>query len=81
MADQDDIKFGDEVAKLVNDPLLQEIISLLETDLFDEWVSSKNEKQREEIHAEMLGANRFFARMKASVDDAIFLKSKINKEQ
>jgi hypothetical protein len=57
------------IVEFLRDPMTDEIIESLESEMFEEWAYSKDSKSREDLWFELQGMQRFFRRLRAVSDN------------
>jgi hypothetical protein len=70
----DELTLGDRIHELLDDSVFQEILKGAENECYDEWVAADTPEKREQIFAELKGAQRFLKRMRAAVDNAHLIR-------
>jgi hypothetical protein len=61
------------IVEFLRDPATDEVIALLETEMFEEWAFSKDTKSREDLWFELKAMQRFFTRLRATADNVQLL--------
>tara|TARA_B100001057_G_C22542466_1_gene830167 strand:+ start:282 stop:500 length:219 start_codon:yes stop_codon:yes gene_type:complete len=61
------------IVEFLRDPATDEVIQLLETEMFEEWAFSKDTKSREDLWFELKAMQRFFTRLRATADNVQLL--------
>ena len=72
----DEISFGDRLQDILNDPIFEQVIHLVQDETFDEWSNSESLEEREELFAEIRGAERFLKRVRAAIDNAHLIRQR-----
>ena len=65
--DQDTIQRGENAARILNDPLVQEVFSGLENLMVNTWKSTSDASEREQLWYTLKGLERFRAAFEAAV--------------
>jgi hypothetical protein len=64
------------IVEFLRDPATDEVIALLETEMFEEWAFSKDTKSREDLWFELKAMQRFFTRLRATADNVQLLSKR-----
>lgn len=64
------------IVEFLRDPATDEVIALLETEMFEEWAHSKDTKSREDLWFELKAMQRFFTRLRATADNVQLLSKR-----
>ncbi len=64
------------IVEFLRDPATDEVIQLLETEMFEEWAYSKDTKSREDLWFELKAMQRFFTRLRATADNVQLLSKR-----
>jgi hypothetical protein len=64
------------IIEFLRDPATDEVIQLLETEMFEEWAYSKDTKSREDLWFELKAMQRFFTRLRATADNVQLLSKR-----
>ena len=64
------------IVEFLRDPATDEVIALLETEMFEEWAYSKDTKSREDLWFELKAMQRFFTRLRATADNVQLLSKR-----
>ena len=72
----DEISFGDRLQDILTDPIFEQVIHLVQDETFDEWSNSESLEEREELFAEIRGAERFLKRVRAAIDNAHLIRQR-----
>lgn len=64
------------IIEFLRDPVTDEVIQSLETEMFEEWAYSKDTKSREELWFELKAMQRFFTRLRATADNVQLLSKR-----
>ena len=64
------------IVEFLRDPATDEVIQLLETEMFEEWAFSKDTKSREDLWFELKAMQRFFTRLRATADNVQLLSKR-----
>ncbi len=64
------------IIEFLRDPVTDEVIQSLETEMFEEWAYSKDTKSREDLWFELKAMQRFFTRLRATADNVQLLSKR-----